>query len=197
MSKGELSKTHILDEAVQLASVRGVHGLTIGSLAQHTEMSKGGICAHFATKQALQLAVIDHAALIFQRAVLAPTLPHPAGKERLLALCEAWFAYLHQGVFAGGCFFTNALLETDDLDDGAVHAAAQAQYERFLRFVQREAEQAVRQGQLLESVESEQFAFELVSVLVGALVWRGLGRQSEGIARARRLAESALVRASA
>ena len=59
MSKGELSKTHILDAAVQLASVQGLHGLTIGGLAQHTPLSKGGICAHFASKQALQLAVID------------------------------------------------------------------------------------------------------------------------------------------
>src|SRR5262249_4194492 len=129
MSKGDLSKTYILDQAVQLASVCGVQGLTIGSLAQHTQKSKGGICAHFATKQALQLAVIDHAAVVFQRAVMEPTLPHPAGKERLQALGEAWFAYLQQGVFAGGCFFTNTLLETDDLEDGAVRAAAQKHYE--------------------------------------------------------------------
>ncbi len=195
MSKGELSRTHILDEAVQLASVHGLHGLTIGALAQHTQMSKGGICAHFSTKQALQLAVIEQAAHIFQRAVIAPALAQPAGKERLLALGEAWFAYLERGVFLGGCFFTNVLLETDDLEDAEVRAAAQHQYEQFLSFVQTQVDRAIRQGQFLQTLDSELLTFEFVSLLLGALVWRGLGRQAQGIACARPLV-AALVASS-
>lgn len=197
MSKGELSKTHILDEAVQLASVRGLHGLTIGSLAQHTQMSKGGICAHFASKQALQLAVIDQASHLFQRAVIAPAFAQPAGKERLLALGEAWFAYLEQGVFLGGCFFTNVLLETDDLEDAEVRAAAQRQYERFISFVQSEAGSAIRQGQFAQTTPAEQWAFEFVSMLLGVLVWRALGRQQGGIATARPLVAALVARATA
>jgi AcrR family transcriptional regulator len=197
MNKGELTKTHILDQAVQLASVHGVCGLTIGSLAQHMQMSKGGICAHFSSKQALQLALIEHAAGIFQRAVILPTLAHAAGKQRLLALGEAWFAYLQQEVFLGGCFFTNVLLEMDDIEDMEVRAAAQAQYQRFLSFVQSEADAALRQGQFKPAVVSEQFVFEFVGLLVGTLVWRGLGRQNEGIASARRLLEAVVARAAA
>ena len=197
MSKGELSKTYILDEAVQLASVHGLHGLTIGSLAQHTQMSKGGICAHFASKQALQLAVIDQATHLFQRAVIAPALAQPAGKDRLLALGEAWFAYLEQGVFLGGCFFTNVLLETDDLEDEEVRAAAQRQYERFISFVHAQVEEAVRQGQFRQTTPAEQVAFEFVSILLGALVWRALGRQQAGIASARPLVAALVARATA
>lgn len=194
MRKGELSKTLILDQAVQLASVYGLRGLTIGGLAQHTQMSKGGICAHFASKQALQLAVIDQAAHLFERVVITPSLSQPSGKERLLALGEAWLEYLQQGVFLGGCFFTNVLLEMDDGDDVEVRAAAQAQYQRFVSFVQGEAGEALRQGQFLATVESEQFAFEFIGILIGALVWRGIGHQQEGVMCARHSIKSLVKR---
>jgi AcrR family transcriptional regulator len=92
MTKGDDTKISILNEAVQLASVHGLQGLTIGSLAEQVHLSKGGLCAHFPSKQSLQLAVIDHAASIFERAVVLPTLTTPSGRARLLALGEAWFA---------------------------------------------------------------------------------------------------------
>jgi AcrR family transcriptional regulator len=185
MNKGNITKISILDVAVQLASVNGLQGLTIGSLAQQAHLSKGGLCAHFPSKQSLQLAVIDHAASMFERAVVLPALNAPSGQARLLALGEAWFAYLQQPVFLGGCFFTNAVLEVDDLADQDVRASVLRHYQRFLDFIQREAHAAIQQGQIHTAVVSEHFGFTVVGILLGALVLRGLGKQQEGIRQAR------------
>ena len=61
MSKGEETKTAILDEALDLASRVGFTGLTIGQLAEPTGMSKSGLFAHFRSKEQLQLQTLEHA----------------------------------------------------------------------------------------------------------------------------------------
>ena len=47
MRKGERTKSTILKEAVDLASLVGLEGLSIGSLAERMAMSKSGLFAHF------------------------------------------------------------------------------------------------------------------------------------------------------
>ena len=61
MSKGEQTRTAIVAQSLDLASVVGLNGLSIGALAEHTGMSKSGLFAHFGSKEALQLAVLDAA----------------------------------------------------------------------------------------------------------------------------------------
>ena len=58
MPKGDRTRKAILAEAVELASVGGLRGLSIGSLAAHTGMSKSGLFAHFGSKEALRVATL-------------------------------------------------------------------------------------------------------------------------------------------
>ena len=61
-------------EAVSLATLDGLDGLSIGNLADALEMSKSGVYAHFGSKQDLQLATLDEAGKIFGEEVIEPTL---------------------------------------------------------------------------------------------------------------------------
>ncbi|HET7707288.1 MAG TPA: TetR family transcriptional regulator [Thermoanaerobaculia bacterium] len=45
--KGERTRQSILEHAVDLASLEGLEGLTIGRLADELKMSKSGLFAHF------------------------------------------------------------------------------------------------------------------------------------------------------
>jgi len=69
MSKGEDTKQAILKHAASLASRVGLEALTIGRLAGDLDMSKSGLFAHFGSKEALQLAVLEHAAEEFRNLV--------------------------------------------------------------------------------------------------------------------------------
>ena len=80
--------------AVQLASVVGLEGLTIGRLADRLGMSKSGLVGRFGSKEQLQLATLDQAADIFRRTVYEPASAAPPGLARLNAICDAWVAYL-------------------------------------------------------------------------------------------------------
>src|SRR3954447_15360213 len=83
--KGAETRAAILDRAVDLASVEGLEGLTIGRLPPELEMSKSGLFAHFGSKQGLQLATVDAAARRFWIAVIEPALEAEEGLARLRA----------------------------------------------------------------------------------------------------------------
>src|SRR6478672_5306345 len=108
---GERTRDAIVREAVSLATVDGLEGLSIGNLAGALDMSKSGIYAHFGSKQDLQLATVDEAGRIFEAEVIRPALDAATGLAQLVALCDAFFDHLMNRTFPGGCFFAGAVLE--------------------------------------------------------------------------------------
>src|SRR5262245_66232428 len=59
VSKGDLTRTAILDEASRVASRVGLGGLTIGTRAAQTNLAKSGLFGHFQSKEPLQLQVLE------------------------------------------------------------------------------------------------------------------------------------------
>ena len=66
-TKGEATRAAILDHAVKLASQIGLSGLSIGRLAEDLRLSKSGVFAHFQSKEALQVQVLETAADAFRQ----------------------------------------------------------------------------------------------------------------------------------
>ena len=114
MLKGERTKSAILDRATGLASQVGLTGLTIGVLADDLSLSKSGLFAHFRSKEALQIEVLNHAAERFREIVVRPALQQPRGEPRIRALFERWLAWEHEAALPGGCVFVAANAELDD-----------------------------------------------------------------------------------
>ena len=80
-SDGERSRRTILVTAARLATVEGLDGLSIARLAEASGMSKGGLYAHFGSKEQLQLATVETAAEIFDEEVVAKGLAASEGVE--------------------------------------------------------------------------------------------------------------------
>jgi AcrR family transcriptional regulator len=181
MKHRDSSREQILDRAVQLTSSCGLHGLSIGQLAKVVGMSKGGICAHFRSKEELQLAVIERAAQTFAAAVVLPAQNCPEGLERLRSVGEHWFRYLKEGVFEGGCFFTNVLYELDDLDPSPLLEKAREQYQRYLSYLNQQARVAQNQGQLSAELDLQQFVLQFHAFQLAAISFRALGQLDSGL----------------
>jgi AcrR family transcriptional regulator len=166
-SKGDRTRQAILAAAVDLATVEGLEGLSIGRLATGLGLSKSGLFAHFGSKEELQLATVEAAARIFRDEVLRPGLRAPRGLPRLKALCDAWFSYEQRRVFRGGCFFAKAASEFDNRP-GAVRRRLVSLQRDWLRVLERAAQQAREMGHLDERDDPVQLAFELQSLALGA-----------------------------
>jgi AcrR family transcriptional regulator len=123
LAKGDRTKSRILDEAVQLASVQGLGTLTIGPLAERLGLSKSGLFAHFRSKEALQVETLERAAALFEDAVTRHVRAEPDKAKRLRLFFERWIAWLEHSGLIGGCPILSAAIEFDDVP-GPVHDAA-------------------------------------------------------------------------
>src|ERR1044072_3694343 len=112
-SDGERSRSAIVSEAARLATVEGIEGLSISTLADSVGMSKSGLFAHFGSKEELRLAAVEEASAVFAAQVTDPAADAPTAYERLRRLVDGYLAYLEVETFPGGCFFASALAEVD------------------------------------------------------------------------------------
>src|SRR3954469_4404250 len=167
-SVADAARTHaaILERSIDLASVEGLEGLTIGRLAGDLQMSKAGVLGHFGTKEELQLATVHGALEIFAREVWAPAQDAAPGRARLLAIADAWMSYLGRDVFPGGCFMTAASTEFDDRP-GRVHDAIVAMHSEWMGVLAREARMAIKNGELPRTTDPEDIAFGLNAIAMG------------------------------
>jgi AcrR family transcriptional regulator len=163
---GERTREAIVRESVSLATLDGLEGLTIGNLAAALDMSKSGIYAHFGSKQELQLATIDEAERIFQAEVIDPALAAEPGLAQLLAVCDAFFAYLLQRTFPGGCFLASAVMEMG-ARPGPVKEHVAAFQGRFTAVIRQFVSTAIDQREL-PAEDPDALTFELNGILLAA-----------------------------
>jgi AcrR family transcriptional regulator len=145
LAKGDRTKSRILDEAVQLASVQGLGSLTIGPLAERLGLSKSGLFAHFRSKEALQVETLNRAAALFEEAVIARVRAEPDRSKRLRLFFEYWIAWLNDSGLSGGCPILAAAIEFDDVP-GPVHDMAAELFGTLHESLRRMARAARPQG---------------------------------------------------
>jgi AcrR family transcriptional regulator len=166
-SRGERTRDAILERAVQIASVSGLEGLTLGVLAEELGMSKSGLFAHFESKEDLQLATIDAARHIFIAKVVVPALCEPKGLPRLWKLLDLWVGHVEKRVFSGGCFFTAASFEFDSRK-GAVRDRIAGVMREWIDALTRAVREAKQTGHLSSKSDPARLAYEMHALAVGS-----------------------------
>src|SRR5271154_6630866 len=150
--RGLKTRRAILRKAVNIASLEGLEGLTIGKLATTLRISKSGLFAHFGSKEDLQCAVVEEAREIFVKKVVLPAYKFE-GLRRLRALCGNWLGYAEKKVFPGGCFFSAASLEFDDRP-GRVRDEIVECMKRWLGTLELAARDAQAAGEIRKNVNA-------------------------------------------
>ena len=190
--KGQRTRAGILQHAVDLASLEGLEGLTIGRLAEELKMSKSGLFAHFGSKEELQLATIETADEIFRTEVVGVAHTAPPGIARVRALCEAFLAHLERGVFPGGCFFASVAAEIDT-HPGPVRDRALATVAAWHSEIETAVEQAQQEGTIDSREDAGQIAFELDAYLLLANAQYVAAADPTTLDRARRAIDRVLL----
>ena len=164
---GERTREAIVREAVSLATLDGLEGLSIGNLARALDMSKSGIYAHFGSKQDLQLATVDEAGRIFEAEVIEPALAAAPGIAQLVAISDAFFDYLERRTFPGGCFFAGAVLEMGTRP-GPVKDQVAAFQNRFAALIRQFIVTALEHRELPADEDPDALTFELNGIILAA-----------------------------
>jgi AcrR family transcriptional regulator len=183
--RGRRTRESILDTAVQIATVEGLDGITIGRLANELGMSKSGLFAHFGSKEELQLATIDKAREIFVETVIAPVREAERGLPRLQALMDNWLGYMRREVFRGGCFFDAVRSEYNSRPPGPVRDAVWKDFADWSQILVNRVKSAQALGHLDPHADPEQVAYELDALGGSANVRFQLDRDEAWFERAR------------
>jgi AcrR family transcriptional regulator len=164
MSKGDETREAILDQATGLASRVGLHGLTIGSLAAQSRLSKSGLFAHFRSKEALQVQVVDHAAAMFVDAVVRPALAAPRGEPRVRELFQRWLDWCSD-TLPGGCVFIFATSEFDD-EPGPVRDRLVTAQRDWMEAIATVFGTGITEGHFRADADPDQFAHDLYGIIL-------------------------------
>nr|WP_242615568.1 TetR/AcrR family transcriptional regulator [Sphaerotilus mobilis] len=192
MQKGLQTRASILDAALLLSAQKGLEGLSIGTLAEVTGMSKSGVFAHFGSREELQISVIREYHRRFEEEVFYPAIRQPRGVLRLRALFDRWIERVTVEIDSG-CIYISGAVEFDDRP-GPVRDALADMVIAWQTALHRAIELAREVGELRPDTDAPQMAFEMHGLILALHHDARFLRVPGAIERARRGFESLLAR---
>jgi AcrR family transcriptional regulator len=164
VERGNQTRRAILGRSMQIASVEGLGGLSLGRVAAELNVSKSGVFALFGSMEELQLATVRAAIAVYVEHVVAPSREMPAGVGKLERICRDWLAYSKGRVFEGGCFFFAVTAEFDARGGPIRDLVAKANLD-WIQFLETTVKEAVEAGSIVAGTDPSQLAFELIALL--------------------------------
>jgi AcrR family transcriptional regulator len=183
VERGNQTRRLVLDRTMDVASVEGLEGLSLGRIAAELRLSKSGVFALFGSKEELQLATVRAAVDVYIAHVVRPASELPPGAERVWALCRNWLTYSAHRVFRGGCFFHGVSAEFD-ARGGPVHDTIAKARADWVSYVERTLDAARRAGGLAADTDVPQLAFEMIALMEAANAQSVLHGDAVGYERA-------------
>lgn len=184
LHKGQQTRAVILDAALGLASHMGLEGLSIGALAEVTQMSKSGVFAHFGSREELQISVIREYHARFEEEVFFPAIREPRGLPRLRALFERWIRRVSVELDSG-CIYISGAVEFDDRP-GPVRDALVTMVQTWQDALERAIRMAVDEGHLKPDTDPPQMLFEVHGLILALHHDARFLRHPGAVERARR-----------
>jgi AcrR family transcriptional regulator len=164
MRKGDATRARIIEEALHQASVRGFAAVSLNDVADAVDLSKSAVFKHFQSKDALQLALLEHLTTLFREQVWDPAAPLAHGRPRLDVIFHNWIGWVDGRHWRGGCPIMVAAIELDD------QPGPQREFlkERLTSWAQRiRRELSFLNDPPLSDEEAAQAYFEFKSILFG------------------------------
>jgi TetR/AcrR family transcriptional repressor of nem operon len=182
-TKGDLTRQHIIEKSMQLFSVHGYFNTSIDGIVKATGLTKGGLYGHFRNKQEIWYAVYDECVRVWKNIVFEGVKDIADPLARIEKVIENNLQnYLGGGVFDGGCFLCNALMELAGQSPD-MSASVLEGFKSFARLLHRWLAEADQRGLLKEGLNLDEIAHFIVTSLNGAApmyaasqdpaVWRG------------------------
>ncbi|OGB25267.1 MAG: hypothetical protein A3I66_04185 [Burkholderiales bacterium RIFCSPLOWO2_02_FULL_57_36] len=160
------TRQRVLKNALQIASVQGIQGTTIGTVAKEAKLSKSGLFCHFQSKELMQIAILDAAEELFLVNVITKAKKDTPGLKRLRSLFTGWLGWAQRSGLPGGCPFVHAASEYGALSEPVQEKVMLVQ-KRLLNVLAKQVHVAVQRGELVSDTDVDQLVFELLSIYLG------------------------------
>ena len=191
------TRERILSEGLEVLTLNGLSGITLGLLAEQTGMSKSGLFAHFGSKEELQLELLSQASVVGALSFVEPAMHAPLGLERLRAVFQGWIRWTEKAGLRGGCPIAAGMFELDDADAADPLRLKVLEMERRWRGVLEQlTTEAIGQGELAAELDVEQFVWEMCGIYLTHHVSYRFLRDQAADTRALRAFEGLIARST-
>ena len=123
----QLTRTHILQAGLDLASTEGLCKITFASVARRASLSKGGVVAHFSHMSDLKRSILDLALDLWSRTCLSGDTGVGSGLPSLMRYLNVWIGWTRRAGLPGSCPIAQAVVELRFLPGPVREAAAAAE----------------------------------------------------------------------
>ena len=183
MSKAEVTKARIVQQAAAVFNQQGFAGTSIADIMQATGLKKGGIYNHFKSKDELALAAFDYAVGILSQKVWSVVKTEGNAPDRLNSLVSSYLVYIDEPPIVGGCPILNTAIETDDTDS-PLRDRALAAINAWRSLIVRIVERGIKKGEVKATVEPDAIATIIICNIEGAMMMSKLERNPIHLRRA-------------
>lgn len=159
----QTTRDKVIEAGLQTLSEGGLAAVTIGRLAETTRLSKSGLFAHFRSREALTIALLEAAESLGRRHVVEPAMRNPEGLPRLIALMGLWFGWSARAGLRGGCPLAAAIFELDDIA-GELRDHLAAMDQKWRTVLRAQVREAIDLGHLDKAVDVDQVVWELCGI---------------------------------
>jgi len=167
-TKGSLTKQHIIEKSMQVFSVKGYFHTSIADIVEATGLTKGGLYGHFRNKEDIWHAVYDECARIWKNTIFNGVRNISDPLERIERVIEnSMRDYLGGGVFEGGCFMFNMLVELSG-QSSAMNKHVLEGFKSFTELLHSWLEEAEQKGMLKDGLNLYEVANFIVISINGA-----------------------------
>ncbi|MBI5576331.1 MAG: TetR family transcriptional regulator [Deltaproteobacteria bacterium] len=165
---GRQTRENIIEEALQIFSVKGYFNTSINDILSATGLTKGGLYGHFSGKEELWGAAYERAVEIWKGVVFKGVRKIADPIARVEKVIENdLFGYCGGDVFDGGCFFFNMLVELSGQSE-TMAGRIRSGFMEFAGLLAAWMEAAERKGLLKKGVNHKEVADFIVISMNGA-----------------------------
>ncbi|RCJ30451.1 TetR family transcriptional regulator [Nostoc punctiforme NIES-2108] len=169
MSKGEETKTRILEQAAELFNQQGYAGSSMSDIMRVTGLQKGGIYNHFQSKDDLALQAFDFAIARIKQHTRFVLRNKRHAVERLQAIIGVFSSFAENPPIKGGCPLLNTAVESDDAHP-ALRERAQLAMNSWLHLICRIIETGIEKGEIRAEVSADEIATIIIATLEGGIM---------------------------
>jgi TetR/AcrR family transcriptional repressor of nem operon len=167
-SKGDLTRQKIIEKSMQLFSVQGYFHTPIAAIVKAAGLTKGGLYGHFRNKEEIWYAVYAECIRVWKTVVFTGVREIGDPLSRINRVIEnSMKNYLGGGVFEGGCFLLNSLVELAGQAPTMSNHVLKG-FRDFTELLRQWLQEAEQRGMLREGLNLDEIANFLVITLNGA-----------------------------
>lgn len=175
MSKGEQTRKMIVARAAPLFNQQGYFGVSLSAIMRVTELEKGGIYNHFASKEEIALASFDYAWELVREHTRKALADKAHAIDRLHAFTDAFMDLADESLLPGGCPILNTAIEADDALP-VLREKALAAMDNWRESLHRIVQKGIARQELRPETDADAFATLFIATLEGAVMLSKLYR---------------------